>query len=163
MFIVSLVCLLCRFLEYHNVQESIGWMSLHHSGCVACWLLWVCPWLPLVCGAASVRWLGLLTVSLRIWQCYSCTEDWGCHSPRRWFVRQSILPLVLRHSCYNVVRTLHWCICPLRLGIGWLYHILLAPPYSEPIHRCRHASWCLDTCRWSQLTSFSVCALGMLC
>ena len=27
-FLVSLVCLLCHFLEYHNVQESIGWMFL---------------------------------------------------------------------------------------------------------------------------------------
>ena len=30
-----------------------------------------------------------------------------CHSNWRWFVRQSVLPLVLHHSCYNAVRTLH--------------------------------------------------------
>ena len=26
----------CHFLEYRSVQESIGWISPHHSGCGAC-------------------------------------------------------------------------------------------------------------------------------
>ena len=40
----------------------------HHTGWVACRLLLVCSWLSVVCGAAIVRWLELLTVSLRIWR-----------------------------------------------------------------------------------------------
>ena len=74
------MCLLCHFLEYRNVPESIGWLFLCHSGCVACWQSLVCSWLSVVCGDASVRWLALLTVSLWVRQCYSCTDDWGCQS-----------------------------------------------------------------------------------
>ena len=70
-------------LQFPGISQCPGihWMdvSTHHSSCVACWLLLVCPWLSVVCGAASVRWLGLLTVSLWILRCYSrtdSTEDW---------------------------------------------------------------------------------------
>ena len=58
-FIVLLVCLLCHFRQYRNVQECIRWVFLCHSGCVARWLLLVCMRLSILYGAASVRWLGL--------------------------------------------------------------------------------------------------------
>ena len=60
MFLVSFVCLLCHFLEYHNTQESIIWMFLRHSGCVACWLLVVGP-MSVVIGC--------------LWCCI-CAMDW---------------------------------------------------------------------------------------
>ena len=68
----------------------------------------------------------------------------GCHSHIhwRWLVRQSVLPLVLHHSCYNVVRTLHWSFCALHLGIGWLYHRSTACLFHLiPSRSMRHCVW----------------------
>ena len=57
----------------------------------------------------------------------------------------------------------HASLMSVRVASGyWMVRPYPAPPHSEPIHRCRHASLCLDTCRWSQLPSFSVCAWAAL-
>ena len=51
-------------------------------------------------------------------RCYSrMMDNLVCHSQWRWFVKQRVLPLVLHHSCYNSVRTLHGCLCALNMSM----------------------------------------------
>ena len=134
-------------LSFHGISQcpEIHSMDVSMS-------FWLCSLLAVVsmsttigcvCGGASGRWFRFLIVSLWIWLCYSRTGDLGCHIHWLWFVKQSVLPLVLHHSCYNAVRTLHSCLSARWIWV--LYHGLIVPPHSVPIHQYKHPSLCKES------------------